>query len=331
MKRIFKIFSILLIALLLSNVHAEELLTTTTGPLDSAHKTIELKSRTPENKYGVNKKWQVTEDNMSNVMATKYVDASQKIYDFSDILTDDEEAELKAMIDVFIEKYNTELIIITDNYPYSSDEDNYYFVSDFYDYNDFGLNNPPKYDGIVIFRNTYEVDPFYTSARFGDAQLKLDENRNEAILDKIYYAMKSHQYLTAFKSYIESVSYYYEQGPSKEANNYYVDDDGYIHKNKMPSKDVLVGMATKSAIFGGVGALIALLIARSKNKMIIKATKADDYVNKVTYTKKVDEFVRTVTTSYTVSSSSGGGHGGGGFSSFGGSSGGGFSAGGRHG
>jgi hypothetical protein len=32
--------------------------------------------------YGVNKKWKITESNINNVKSTKYVDSSEKIYDF---------------------------------------------------------------------------------------------------------------------------------------------------------------------------------------------------------------------------------------------------------
>ena len=328
MKRIIKIFSILLVSFLLSNVHAEELLLDATATSPSGNVTTH--ERTAENNYGVNKKWKVTDKNMSNVMNTYYVDASEKIYDFSNILTDEEEAELKKLISNFSEKYNTELIILTDSFRYYQDDDNDYHVADFYDYNDFGINNPPKYDGIVLFRNTYIADPYYASVRFGDAQLYIDYNRNETILDNIYYKIKSGRYFEGFKQYIEEVTHYYEIGMSEEAKDYFVNDDGYITKNKVPSKSVIMGMITKSAFISGIISLIALLIARNKNKMIVKAVKADDYVNTINYTKKVDQFVRTVTTSYTISSSSGGGSGGG-FHSFGGSSGGGFSGGGRHG
>ena len=70
-----------------------------------------------------------------------------------------------------------------------------------------------------------------------------------------------------------------------------------------------------------------MLILVNKNKMIKRATKAAEYMDKksVNYSVKNDRFITSRTTSYTVSSSSGGG-------SRGGSSGRGFSSGGgRHG
>ena len=46
--------------------------------------------------YGVNKKWVIDEYNKFEVLNTLCVDAKQKIYDFSDILTEEEEKELKS-------------------------------------------------------------------------------------------------------------------------------------------------------------------------------------------------------------------------------------------
>ncbi len=73
-----------------------------------------------------------------------------------------------------------------------------------------------------------------------------------------------------------------------------------------------------------------MLILVKKNKMVIKATEAENYLDQssVNITNKQDQFLTTHTTSYTVSSSSGGGGAG----SHSGSSGGGHSSGGgRHG
>ena len=44
--------------------------------------------RTKENNYGVKKETDY-HDRLDSIMKTKYVNASEKIYDFSDILTDD--------------------------------------------------------------------------------------------------------------------------------------------------------------------------------------------------------------------------------------------------
>ena len=57
-------------------------------------------------------------------MNTKKVDASEKIYDFSDILTDEEEQLLKVKIDQFIQDNNMDMVIVTDSFSYSYDRKN---------------------------------------------------------------------------------------------------------------------------------------------------------------------------------------------------------------
>jgi len=132
------------------------------------------------------------------------------------------------------------------------------------------------------------------------------------------------QYKEGLETYTRYLQYYYEKGLSKEASKYYVDDMGYLHKKyKAPwlLAFILSLIITSIVTF--------LLIA--KNKMIKKATEANDYLNKETVqiTEEKDLFITTHTTSYVVNTSS---SSGGGFSSSGGSSGGGHSSGGgRHG
>ena len=122
-------------------------------------------------------------------MKTKYVDASEKIYDFSDILTDSEEQELKVLIDNFYNKTKMDLVIVTDELPYVSDDQNMEYAEDFYDYNDFGLGTK-HYDGIVLFRNTYYLDPYYDMTLTGEAQFYYTP-RIDDILDTIYDEIKT--------------------------------------------------------------------------------------------------------------------------------------------
>ena len=62
-----------------------------------------IKERTEANNYGVTKETDY-QTRLNSIMKTKYVDATEKIYDFSDILTDEEEQQLKVLIDNFYEK-----------------------------------------------------------------------------------------------------------------------------------------------------------------------------------------------------------------------------------
>lgn len=184
--------------------------------------------RTKENNYGIKKDIN-TDGRLSYIMKTKYVNASEKIYDFSDILTDEEEKELKTLIDAFYNKTKMDLVIVTDNLPYTNDEENVAYAEDFYDYNDFGMNTK-HHDGIVFFRNTYERDPYYDMTLSGQAQIYYTPNI-DPILDSIYTEIKGRNYLSGLKHFISLLNSYYDEGIPEEMKDYYLDDTGHLKSN----------------------------------------------------------------------------------------------------
>ncbi len=282
--------------------------------------------RTETQNYGVNKKWKITNKNKNNVLNTPLVDASEKVYDFADILSDSEEKYLKTKIDSFIEETNMDLVILTVNFPYTNAKENENYAADFYDYNDFGIDFD-KYDGILLLRNAYSADPYYDMYMFGEAQLYYNEDRCDNILDSIFSNMKSGIYLNAMESFINRLKTYYNSGIPSDMADYYVDDMGYLRRR-------YIFPWTVAILVAGIGTAIIMYNLVNKNKMIRKAVQASDYLDKtsITYSIRQDVLIGSHTTHYTVSSSSGGSGGGGSHHSSSGSSGGGHSSGGgRHG
>ena len=67
---------------------------------------------------------------------TPVVDETKKIYDYANLITDEEEIELYNKVQEFINKYNMDMVIVTINSnPKSSSME---YADDFYDYNNFG-------------------------------------------------------------------------------------------------------------------------------------------------------------------------------------------------
>ena len=284
-------------------------------PINASTKTYE---RTAQNKYGVNKKWDINQNNINNVKKTPLVDASEKVYDFADILTPEEEQEIKKKIDDFIEQTQMEMIFVSINMPYTYDTQNEDYAADFYDYNDFGIDFD-NYSGILLLRNNYEKDRYYDIYTFGNAQLYFDQTRYDNILDGIYDDFVGKEYLKGITKFINKCTSYYDKGHANKYKNSYIDEMGYIKKNyNIPIIPCTIGASLIT--------LITMIILFKKNKMIRKAVTANEYLDKhsINYSQMLDQFVRSHTTHYTTSSSSGGSHGG--------SSGGGHSCGGgRHG
>lgn len=285
--------------------------------------------RTTLENYGVNKKWQIHDGNINNVLKTYAVDANDKVYDFANIITEREELELKELINNYYDQTGFDLVILTDDFYNTTDWENEEFASDFYDYNDFGIDDE-NYSGVIIFRNSYESYPYYAIYSFGDAQFYYSTSgRINTTLDNIYYDMRNANYEHAFKTIIEDLTEYYEDGYDDGMDDYELDENGFLVYSPKFHPPILI-----AAVISLIATLIIIGIQVSKNKMVKQATLAHDYIdrNSILYTRKSDVFYNSRTTSYTTSSSSGGGYsGGGGGGSRGGSSGGGHSGGGRRG
>jgi len=285
-------------------------------------KAVETYDRTTLDNYGVNKKWNITSSNVNNVLNTYKVNSNEKIYDFSNVLTDEEESLLREMINEFIEKHNTDLVIFIDDLNKYSELDNENYAVDFYDYNDFGLNFD-RYSGILLWRNASDIPnyKYYDIYTFGDAQLYFNQYRYDDILDTIYNDISSGNYLIGFSKFINMVDDYYDKGIPSNMKGYKVNENGYLY-------EVYTIPWTPVLIISAIVTIIIMVILIKKNKMVSKVIHANDYLDKhsINYRNRKDNFITSHTRSYTTSSSSGGSSGG--FSSRGGSSGGGHSRGG---
>ena len=285
----------------------------------------EMCERNEENNYGVNKKWELNSSKIYYAKTTPCVDASKKIHDFSDILYEDEEEQLNERIKELSEKYNLEIVILTYDLPYTYDAKNEEFATDFYDFNDFGIDLE-GYSGVLLFRNTYSEDPYFDMYSFGPAQLYLTPNRMNNILnynDELYNYLHNKEYLSGFNEWLDTIEDCYNSGIEE---GYHVIENGKVVKNFNP---FIVGNLVITSII----TLIFIIVNVKKNKMVYTAIEANAYFNKESFilTKDSDRLVSSHTTSYTESDySSSSGHSGG-HSSMGHSGGFHSSGGGRHG
>ena len=181
--------------------------------------------------YGVNKKWKITSSNKEHVLNTHAVDASQKIYDFSDILSESDEYYLKSLVDDFYETTGFDLVILTESFYNLDDDDNGDYAQDFYDYNDFGMDDK-YYSGVVILRNTYPGYPWYGVYSFGEAQFyypaEYSNNRINYTLDDVYNDMVSGNYRYAMEQIITDLTNYYRQGKEHGMEDYTLDSNGML-------------------------------------------------------------------------------------------------------
>lgn len=215
---------------------------------------------------------------------TPKVDASEKVYDYANLLTSAEKTELFNKIQDFIVEYNMDMVIVTiDNNNKSS---SMAYADDFYDYNDFGIGE--KNDGILFL-----IDMDYREiwiSTTGNA-INIYDSYIDSILDDCYNYIVNKEYYGCAMTFINS-----------SANSY--------------KKHKRVGWISGFILAGIVSLAIPTIFClykKSKHKAIRLASDADTYLVKSSFNmnKSEDKFSHSHTTKIprsTSSGSSGGSH-----------------------
>ena len=302
MKRFLKVLIVILV-LLNINVYAS----TNTLPRDESN--LDVWDNIDVNKY------------KSDILKTPNVDETEKIYDFADLFTEEEEAKLFEEVSNYIEKNQLDLVILTIDNNNKINAQRY--AEDFYIYNYFGFENEKRSGSIfIIDMDTREV----YIATSGSAILYYDDERIEKMLDAAYDHLVDKEYYDSASAFIKEITSYGITTPSSN-NNYYIDPNGNYVKKK--SFNYVVPFVVANVI-----ALICFFVEKRKYKGIIKATKAAEYIDRKNIVKGItnDKFLSTYTSRtriYHDTGSSGGSHGGGSSTHIGGG-GHSFGGGGRH-
>ena len=263
-----------------------------------------------ENRLEVSDSIKVTEDNIDNILKTPKVNEEEKVYDFAELFTNEEEKELFNNMSDYITTYNMDMVIVTINENNKSDAEEY--ARDFYDYNYFGKNK--NYDGIILLFDMGTREIFVATT--GNAQILYDDYRIERLLDYVYEGIIEEKYYDGASDFINGATDYAKEGIPDSNDGYIIDKDGnYV---KAPKKMNLLA----ASICGLITATIVLIIFISKHKGIKLATNANAYINNenIKFNPRVDKFISTHTSTVRINSGGGssrGGRSGGSSTSFG--------------
>lgn len=249
----------------------------------------------------------VTSQNLDNILSTPAVDASEKVYDFAELLTPSEEEQIYNRIQKFINKTNLDLAVVTinDNNKFSAME----YADDFYDYNDFGTDS--EYSG-VLFLVDMDTREIYMSTT-GKAISMYNDYRIDMTLDAIYQDFSNENYLNGITKFVAIIENYDTMGlPSNKDSKYAINNEGEVYR-KFPGLIVFGIPSVITAI------VIGILI--SKNKLVRVATSSREYLDKDSLQIKTVSDRLVSTNTIAVPRSSGSSSGGGGSSRHSGSSG----------
>lgn len=213
-----------------------------------------------ESNYLVPNGIEVTEENKNNVIMTPSVDETEKVYDFAELLSDNEEEKLLKEINAYINKYHIDLAVVTisSNNKNSPQE----YADDFYDYNSFGKGN--NRDGILFLIDMQNREIYMTTT--GNAIKMYNDHRIDFVLDKVHEKMTEKKYYQATSEYIDIISKYASLGlPSSK--------DRKIEKN-------IFSTLLFSSMISLIITIIIMTILISKNKLVNKKETAEQYLQK---------------------------------------------------
>lgn len=217
---------------------------------------------------------------------------TQYIYDYAELLTEEEVAELESLARKLGEERNTAFLVITANG--TEGKDIVPFVEDFYDEQAPGYDQPHGNTAILTI-DMQERDVYL--AGFKKAEQYLDSGRLDRIRNKITPDLSEGQYYQAFSTFIYTAHQYmgYEPGVN-------------------PENLLFKWWFQLAAALLTAGIIVMIMGYRTGGRITVNARTYMDS-SRSGVLNQYDHFVRkTVTKQKKPSSNSGGGGGGGGIS-----------------
>ena len=196
---------------------------------------------------------EVTEKNKELILKTPSINEKEKIYDFAELLTEEEEKIIYGKILKYIDETFLDLAIVTinDNNKNSSME----YADDFYDYNFFKENGS-------LFLIDMDTRNIWISTKGKAITIYTDEKINN-INENIYKYFSDEKYNEGITKFIELFKDY-------ESDKKY----NAIKKEQNKGKYIIISLVVSTLI-----TLIIMIILVTKNKLVQKATTADSYIN----------------------------------------------------
>ena len=273
--------------------------------LPTSAKELKTCVRTKENLH-VREKF-IFDNNLNDILSTPCIDEVDKVYDFADLLTEEEEEKLYIEVKKYIDESKYDLALVTtDNNPKS---DAKAYADDFYDYNYFGFNDTR--DGVLLLIDMVNRELYVSTT--GYAIKMYDDMTIETILDAGYLYITEEKYYDTFSSMISTLTAnFLETYPDSNAD-LIIDEFGEVYYIKHIPYSIIIIIATLIT-------LVITLIIYNKSVLKIKAGSTISYLKDKKITVKTDQLVNTIVThtrrANDTSSFNGSSHSSGGGSSF---------------
>lgn len=236
----------------------------------------------------------------------------QKIYDFADLLTSEEEEQLQERSLSVGKQVETDILVVT--IDDAEGKSAMAYADDFYDNGAYGYEQPYG-TGILLLIDMDNREAWISTS--GEAIDHFSEARINATLDDVFMYLPEGDYYNSALVFIENVEEYMVSLPSSSNKNEYnpdtyPDTNFYYDKEESILRNPLICLLI-GVLVGGVSILI--MVSRAKSRMTVGG---NTYVEPGSFhvNSRRDTFLRTSTVTRRIESNN--------------NSGGGFSGGGRH-
>lgn len=133
---------------------------------------------------------------------------SQRVYDYADVLTEEEEKKLSDLIAKREAQIQCDIVLVTINESVESSSVRWElamrnYADDFYDNNNFGYDSVHG-DGVLLLDNWYEGQEGSWLSTCGAVMRRFGNAEIDQVLDKVYRKVEQNPY-EAYKEYVESV------------------------------------------------------------------------------------------------------------------------------
>jgi len=245
-----------------------------------------------------------------------------RIYDYADLLTQDEEAELEQLYYQWGLEAETDIVLVTtDDMEGKSDK---VYLEDFQDELYFAQDVLAENASMMLINME---DRIVTIQGYGDCEFWLSNDRIEYILDWVYVGLVDGDYYAAAESFGEQTAYYMNQDkgvsteyePGQDYGESYGGPSDYYNEplNERYTAWEYLSMTLSEALFGSlllavIGSSIACLIIgiKRKTKVTVYPATYMDQQNSGLSARRDDYLRTTVTKVRRPTESSSGGSGG---------------------
>lgn len=234
--------------------------------------------------------------------AYRNVNTEEKVYDYADLLTGDEEATIQEECRRLIDNYGYDVFVVTiddNNVTEQTSDRSLTFLENFGDENDFGLGEEKNY---VAFLIDMDERQYSLDIKGDTCFLIYSDEVQDMILDDIYYDMKNGYYYDAVWTFLDNV----DGRGSRQVSGFVGTAEEYeVYQAKQKQHDFvmrLVGGFFVSLLIGAGTGAVVVLVLRNKSKTVYTARDASGYAAEGSFqtTANKDQFIRNYKTTRTI-------------------------------